>query len=165
MNCSCGKRLVRNDGKPTNPCLLVVLEPDWQDVKNGMFLSGNSGNALKVLMNQIGLPFPKYFYATGLWKHAPDKTEFDSHALELSKIMYNYKYIILSGSGLSSEILGCSDSEWWGINIPKGLLPREYFDRKKVKFVTTIPAPGSLLVMGIGETKLALEKFKKGVVR
>lgn len=160
--CACGLQMLSMGGMPGVKSLLILSKPDWQEIKSGQLLDGNAGNALVRLMYEAGIPFPKNFRVTSLWKHGEVKGELDMHLEILANEMRPFNNYLVSGKEANQALFGINDSDWWGIPLPKSMLRPEFFDLRKARIVMPIPTPGTLMVRGKGETVLALKKFKEG---
>jgi uracil-DNA glycosylase family 4 len=149
----CGLLLVTPIGPKDAKLLFVGEYPSFEDVRYGAASSGKIGDALRSELARIGIQ-KAACRITNLWQHAQSKSCDSSwHLEQVTKELDRHDWVILMGSEITKVLLGRGIMEVAGLEVKSKLFP-------KIKFFA-IPNPASLIHGDVGETRLALEKFKE----
>lgn len=147
----CGNMLLDSLGTNKAKACVLIDEPLYDDIRNGVLLSGVYGDGLKTELAKLGVSSPT-LYITSLWKHGQNKEcDFRWHVNATLPHLLEMKLILMLGSHSLTEFTGHTAMEVSGTIVKSVILKKQ-----------VIVAGPSISAMGktpIGELRMALELF------
>lgn len=154
----CGKHSVRPNGRTSADVLLVLGEPDDEDLRLGYPFSGQSGEILKAELGRVGIQM-EACRAVCIYSHPHAVGDsmmcIDRSVEDFGAEMKNRRGILLFGAQ-ASKFFGYEINDVSGLIIKPELLPEDVI-------VVVAPHPGMLKHTPVGEMRLALKIFKEAV--
>lgn len=140
---------------PTSARVVIIGERPGKEEKQALQpFVGPSGRLLQAELARIGLPFEECL-VTNIWRHEPVKkneAEYEWHVNNAQDAASHAEFVLLLGSEASVPFLGEKVTAITGL----------WRKRWGQKFMA-VPNPAAVLRSTLGEFRLGLEKFKKGI--
>lgn len=150
---TCGKLFVEPYGFAKATILVVGEYPGYNDTKEGIPFSGDSGNVIKTEFAKAGINVNECRFMN-MWQHVPDDNcPLDAHMKTLLQEAKGKKYILFMGTMVSQEIFHKAVNDVAGIELTSPLFPKAR--------LMVAPHPATILKGTIGELRLAIQKFKE----
>lgn len=154
----CGDLLVDAVGNINSPILIIGDYPDFEDIRQGRCLSGDSKNILRDELVRVGIQLSSVRY-TNVWQHGRknEKTPkkegciFSTHVDKAFKEIQGKKYVLVMGSDASQALFGLNAMDICALRMKHDLFPKVIF--------YVAPNPASLYGSGVGEFRLSLSRF------
>lgn len=156
MNCpNCNQKLIRYNGNPSSQILLVIEEPSYKDIMNGLPLSDEIGELLRYELMRIGITIENCRLAS-LWLHRKDmqNNQCFLHGWDTlrKELMKSRKLTIFFGT----EFFNLFNINPNYITLP--VSGEKYFPSEWILVLSNLST--NAIYSGIGELRLALEKAK-----
>ena len=150
----CAEEVVSPRGSKNADILIVGEFPGRDEIKQGKVFVGGTGYVLRTELAHVGIDLVQC-RLTNLWMHKPNKDErcFDVGYKQVIQEAKGKRAILLVGSDTVKTFTGMKVSDVCGLEIDVPVFSADV--------VFAMVNPAIVYHGGIGEVRLALEKFSK----
>ena len=159
----CNTPIVRGRGAVASDILFFSEFPGKEETNKGLAMVGRAGRVLDDELARAGFSQNR-IYITNLWQHKPTyggskalhDACYDHFKILAEKLLPAYKYVMLMGSELAVAFLDGGIMSYSGLKVDGGRMPPGpvYY---------AMPNPAMAFHSGVGEIRLALNKFRERI--
>src|SRR5688572_21558579 len=151
----CTKLLISPYGI-NSPVLFVGEYPGYEEVREGLPLSGRLGDILQSEVKRAGLQLNRYRLMS-MWQHEKDEKGCDVkwHVDQMIKEFSGNTHILLMGHDAVQAMSSTSVANYAGLQLKLKDFPKIHF--------WVAPSPTSMLHGPIGDFRMSIERFAQDV--